>query len=465
MRRAVLAPQQIGGVERALIEHLDLLPRPAWQRQIPAAVEAACEGLGIEQSALLEQMEHDPAVAEAVAAYLMVGETYFFRHQEHFESALEFLRNTAASSGSRRLRVWCAGCASGEEPYSLLLLVHARLPQYEDRVEILGTDLDPGAIQAAEAAVYSPWSFRRPAPDWAGRFFSPSVVQGRITLPQVLRRRVRFRCEPIARTIAKSPSSSFDLVFFRNVGIYLGDSAREQLFTEFSRVLRPTGRLVVAPGDPRPSRMHFQRDDDASTCWYHPTRNSPGSPSGQTVPKPDPPEHPKRPPQPVPAVPPPQPTKLRLVKPPKDAENPPERPSTAQVAAEPAAGGRSKLREARQLADRGQLGQAIELLDDEAATGLQVLRLRGSLLLAAERFDEALADFRAVLYRRPTDQLCRYWMSLVLMNLGMGGRAVTHLRGLRRTLSELAPRTRLEDDDTTAGELLRAVDERLGELA
>jgi chemotaxis protein methyltransferase CheR len=102
--------------------------------------------------------------AEVLASHLTVGETYFFREKRVFE-ALEhrLLADLIASRshGERRLRIWSAGCSTGEEPYSVAILLKEMVPDLDRwNVTILGTDINARALGKASDGVYGEWSFR-----------------------------------------------------------------------------------------------------------------------------------------------------------------------------------------------------------------------------------------------------------------------------------------------------------------
>jgi chemotaxis protein methyltransferase CheR len=100
---------------------------------------------------------------QKLASLITIGESYFFRDKGQFavlrEQGLPEL--IAAREPQRTLKVWSAGCSSGEEPYSLAILVDELFPQAANwQVRILGTDIDGDAIDRARQGIYSPWSFR-----------------------------------------------------------------------------------------------------------------------------------------------------------------------------------------------------------------------------------------------------------------------------------------------------------------
>jgi chemotaxis protein methyltransferase CheR len=110
----------------------------------------------------------------ALAEQLTVGETYFFRYAEHFQAFAEVVlpNRIQARAGERRLRILSAGCASGEEPYSLAILICERFPELASwDIEILGFDVNPSMVEKAQRARYTPWSLRETSDDLRLKYF------------------------------------------------------------------------------------------------------------------------------------------------------------------------------------------------------------------------------------------------------------------------------------------------------
>lgn len=187
----------------------------------------------------------DPEFTWLIEA-VTVGYSYFFRDVEQLRVVVEVLADLARRPRSRRsLHVWCAGCSTGQEPWSLAILAdRAGLP-----LRIVGTDLNPGFVERAREGAY-PAS----ALDQVPEDLRPGLVEisGGIAVRRDLRSRVSFRThnliDPGPYPYAED-GGRFDLVLCRNVFIYFSAAARQRVATRFTRSLEPTGWLFLGPGE------------------------------------------------------------------------------------------------------------------------------------------------------------------------------------------------------------------------
>jgi chemotaxis protein methyltransferase CheR len=187
----------------------------------------------------------DPDLAR-VAARMTVGETYFFRGTDQLrafaEAAIPDLMRARASS--RRLRILSAGCASGEEAYTVAILLE-RIPDLQRwDVRILGIDVNPVALARARAARYTPWSLRETPAETAAACFA-AAGSDRILAP-----RFRGLADFEERNLLGDDDGfwspgSFDVIFCRNVTIYFSAETTRRLIARFARALSPGGYLFL----------------------------------------------------------------------------------------------------------------------------------------------------------------------------------------------------------------------------
>jgi chemotaxis protein methyltransferase CheR len=194
-----------------------------------------------------------PENLQKLAESLTIGETYFFRERNHFEPMtrhiFEELIQRKRQIGHKQLRIWSAACSSGEEPYSLAILLHSLLPDIDEwSIRILATDITPSFLARAKEAVYRPWSFRG-TPEWVKqRYFD--VQNDNYTLVQEIKKRVTFDFLNLAEDIYPSihtQTQAMDLVFCRNVLIYFSDEQARKVIGRLQRSLVKGGWLVLSP--------------------------------------------------------------------------------------------------------------------------------------------------------------------------------------------------------------------------
>lgn len=189
---------------------------------------------------------------------LLVHETYFFRHPDQLrllaDVVLPRLLQDRIDAGSRDLRIWCAGCASGEEVYTLALLVQTALATRAGawNVTILGTDLSEHSLALARAGVYAHAvglnSFRD-VPAFARHHFAAILTAAATTwsASAELRRLTRFAQHNLATD--PPPLRDVDLVVCRNTLIYFDEPHARAAIGSLEAALRPAGALLLGPAE------------------------------------------------------------------------------------------------------------------------------------------------------------------------------------------------------------------------
>jgi chemotaxis protein methyltransferase CheR len=198
-----------------------------------------------------KRLETDLATLDDLIVELVVGETYFFRIPEQFV----FIRETVAKEfqdhdrKSRLLRVWSAGCASGEEPYSLAILFQEM--GLLDRAHILATDISRFALDRARQGRYREWSFRGTDALRAKHHVTPEG--NGFVLRDELLRTVHFAYLNLALAVYPSfvtGTRDLDLILCRNVLIYFDRDTIGRVAQRLFDSLTPGGWLITAASDP-----------------------------------------------------------------------------------------------------------------------------------------------------------------------------------------------------------------------
>lgn len=191
--------------------------------------------------------DHEDELHELVNA-ITTNLTAFFRESYHFdhlrESILpELMRSNA---DSRRIRIWSAGCSTGEEPYSIAMVVRDVIPASSNwDVKILATDIDTNVLNKAQAGVYAEERAKDIPVPLCRRFVAKGSGQnaGRIRMRDELRSMISFRqLNLMDPWPMKGP---FDFIFCRNVVIYFDKPTQKILFDRYADILRPGGHLFV----------------------------------------------------------------------------------------------------------------------------------------------------------------------------------------------------------------------------
>jgi len=386
----------VSELSRRLSAEFGLRARSDW----PAEIQQVIAGAGGNGQAreLLSDQRRCSELLEQVARRITVGETHFFRHRSQLERAAEHLL-LVGQKEQRKVRAWSAGCASGEEPYSLAILLEqtlrGRLPE---TVEIVGSDVNPDVVQKARDAVYTSWSFRG-TPPWVLAHFAVREPRSLRLSTRELLDTVSFEVASCQARAERQSDAALDLVLFRNVAIYFESAATEALYREFARLLRPDGLLALGPSDPRPPLDCFELiPGDHAPIYRRRARSS-------------------------------------AVAAPQRVERPREKPVRRQVE--------------RALSVAETLGAA----EPDSPTAQ---RLLGQARLDLGRPEEAIGALRRALFLDPQATIARCFYAQALFAIREPGQALVQIQLLINKLASLEPEQVLEDGETTVAELIAA---------
>ncbi len=176
-------------------------------------------------------------------------ESYFFRDKGQFKLLKqtilpELIRN---NQKIKTLRICSAGCSTGQEPYSVAILIRELIPDWDSwQIDIIGLDINRESLNQAQRAVYNTWSFRQVEEEIKQRYFKN--LGGYYQLNEEIKRLVRFRQFNLVRDEmpnAEMGLKDMDLIICRNVFIYFTETAINKVVTKFYNTLKPNGYLIT----------------------------------------------------------------------------------------------------------------------------------------------------------------------------------------------------------------------------
>ncbi len=343
----------------------------------------------------------------ALAPLLTNNETYFFRDRAQLEAAARWATKLLQRTPGRRLEVWSAGCSTGDEPYSLAILLEEALGT--DSYEILATDLDDRALAHARRARYCGRSVRLVEQGLLARHFSKDETCFRVAEP--LRSRVRFARHNLAsdEPVSQLGPASFDLILCRNVLIYFSSDAMRRAVDRFATLLRPGGALFLGASESLQFVDSPFRAVRLTEAFGYVLRG-PAEPSAGLSPARPPPA--RRPAPPAP----PAPSRAPAAQVRPASARPKAPPPTASTAHREAARAHAsgRLEEAARLA-----AQAAAALPLDPATYRLLYHVQVDLGLP----DAASATIRRLLYLEPSDLAARYVLARLLERAGNAAEA------------------------------------------
>lgn len=180
---------------------------------------------------------------------ITINETSFFRNASQFKAMVNLMipeiMNNKKKQGENRLRIWSAGCSSGEETYTIALFLTEKYGEKLGKwqVEILGTDIDPAVIETAKTGVYAEYRLRNVPTDIRNRFFTSTRSGFAVT--EDIKRMVGFRVSNLNDNRDMIMMRNFDIIFCRNVLIYFNAASKKRVVENFYKSLLPHGFLIL----------------------------------------------------------------------------------------------------------------------------------------------------------------------------------------------------------------------------
>lgn len=235
------------GVEQRLREaalrHAGIVLGPDKSALIATRVSKRMRALELEDYRdYLNYFDSHPEEVQEFVNVITTNTTAFWREASHFTRLTAHVQDRIAE-GQRRFRLWCAAASTGQEPYTILLTLSPLVRNHGLDLKLLATDIDTQVLARAEAGVYDDDAVRQ-VPHDIRRWGFEQLSGGKHRVVPWVRQLVRFTKLNLAR--APFPMKGpLDVIFCRNVMIYLDPPTRAALATEFERLLAPGGLVMV----------------------------------------------------------------------------------------------------------------------------------------------------------------------------------------------------------------------------
>jgi chemotaxis protein methyltransferase CheR len=192
----------------------------------------------------------DERLAEAVVEALLNNETFFFRDRQAFELLLGpgLRRIEALRRRTRKLSIWCAGCSTGQEAYSIAMHFAEQKARWSGwTIDIVGTDVSRAAVEQARSGVYSQFEVQRGLPVLQMMRWFEELPGAAWRIAPDLRRSVRFE---VGSLVAPAPAAeTFDIVLCRNVLLYFSPEIRRLAFARLASATAEDGALMLGAGE------------------------------------------------------------------------------------------------------------------------------------------------------------------------------------------------------------------------
>lgn len=366
-------------IEALLQEWIGLDATTVGRSAVERAVRGRMQAAGLaDPAAFARILRADPTARDLLVEDVIVAESWFFRDRQVFEFVADFVGTRAAVPGHGPVRILCAPAAAGEEPYSLAMaLFDAGLATEQFTIDAI--DISRRALERAGLGRYSANAFRNTDLAFRDRWFT--VAGSQAVLDERVRRAVRFEWANLLDPGFTAGRPPYDVVFCRNLLIYLTADARRAIESQLDRLLSADGLLVLGAAEPPIMKGDWIPAGAASVFALRRGVHAGARPSVRDTPRP-PPVRASRPAGQPPATRPSAPTFPGPTCPgPADLEN--------------------VLAEAGRLANEGRLADAIDHCERQRAVvppAPELFFLMGMLQQSAGDLDRAESCFHKTLY-------------------------------------------------------------------
>ncbi len=360
---------------------------------------------------ILSASQLDIEHKNALSSIFTIGETYFFREKPFIALVMgKIIPELLGSTPNRKIHIWSAGCSSGEEAYSIAMLIAKNFPSIKpEKCEILATDVNLSAIEKAEKGVYSEWSFREHLDEYTSRYFTKSGNSYKIS--EDIKQYIRFKTHNLATDPFPASSDSdrkWDLIVCRNVLMYLSPSVIKRCARSFHDSLKDNGWFITSQVELNEEyfsifcREYFEDGIFYRKCNKNETQKTE---KVQETPAKSKPEHKKR---------------SKSIK---------VQTSEEHIVKEESIIDLKKM--AEQLANNGEYKRSAELIEKIVARGgadSDIYYLYGTLLVEQDQLADAKEAFKRSLYINHNNFMAHYMSGNIYMKEGNKSLALNHFK-------------------------------------
>ena len=180
---------------------------------------------------------------------MTIGETYFFREEETLNIIVNEIVPALAKQNLKEIKIWSAGCATGEEPYSIAMMLDTHQPGLKHiPVHVFATDLNQQSLEKAKSGIYKGWSFRKTPETTLNRYFHKASDSTYHLHPDI-KRNIRFSPLNLAQSdfrMVNNNLNQLDVILCRNVLMYFAENTILKIVRQFSELLKPDGYLAIS---------------------------------------------------------------------------------------------------------------------------------------------------------------------------------------------------------------------------
>jgi chemotaxis protein methyltransferase CheR len=408
---------------------------------------------------LIDAARLSDEVLQRLVNVLTVGESYFFRNRPHFNALLNQVFPALIREGEKKksLNIWCAGCSTGEEPYSIAMMIRDAFPHIKDwDVTLTATDINTDFLTRARAGIFRKWSFRGVDDQVIRRHFHQNA-QGDYQIHDNIKRSVAFKHFNLhdLQDGARPISGNLDLLLCRNVLIYFPFQVADQIVEGFREMIRPGGFLFLGHSEAFPSLGNFEATHSDATYYYRRYLKEPARRMSMAVP--------------ATASIPGFAVKTSILPPAYAQRSVSPFNAVNIVTRNEVLSSTDMLASARALADSGRTTDALSLLE-KLSEGELRLDYRVHFLSAlisdhAGYAGRASESLKRAIFLEKNFVVGHYYLGVICQREGEDGAAKRHFKNVLRLLDDLSPDVELEEaEGLTAGRLQEIVKSLFAEI-